>query len=732
MQAVSWHPSASSDSAASQEADLAELRAESTRLVTLGVTAAALVVLAYGALIRDQIRPELLGLTVSLLGVAGSAAVLHARHAEMAGAVLCAGIIGALCFGFATMSAALLAPWFGLVVFIAGAIFGWRGAVLPALAVTATIAYGALRMPPLLSANEAWSAIALAWASLITSWLMSRPTTVALSWAWHSYLEAVAQTQRARERQTELARLAKTAAESNYHLKQLNLELDRARAAAQEARRLKSQFATAVSHELRTPLNLIIGFCEMMVLAPSTAYGQKLPPSYRGDLEAIYRNACHISALVDDILDLSQIDADRMALHRDWTSLAETIAEAIATVETLFFERGLYLRTDLPDDLPSLFIDRTRIRQILINLLANAARCIQQGGVVVRAHRESEAVVVAVADTGPGIPAAELHAVFEEFRQVSGAPWQRGSGLGLTVSRLFAELHGGALLVESVLGEGSTFYVKLPSAAVSPLAPWREQAVRAARRQERRVLVVDDAGQVQRLFARYLDGMQVLSAPNLEKARRLIKREVVHALILGSGAQAAWSATAKTPEFERLPVICCPLHTPRCAAEDLGVVDYLVKPVTREQVRVALRRTGAPVRDVLIVDDDEEMLRLLRRMVRSIVGRCHIRTASNGTLALELLLAQRPDVLLLDLLMDAPNGYTVLQHLRGEPSLNDLPVIIVTARGSAEEAIVAGELRLSRAGGLAVSEVMRWISSGLDALLATPGSAPAPPAAPPG
>ena len=153
-------------------------------------------------------------------------------------------------------------------------------------------------------------------------------------------------------RQAELARFGKSLSVSYHLLEQLNLDLDYARRAAHEARQLKAQFAAAVSHELRTPLNLIIGFCEMMVLSPSQAYGRRLPTGFRDDLEAIYRNACHLSTLVDDILDLSQVDADRMALQREWIAVEQVVEEAMAPLTSLFRDRGLYLRSDVPADLP--------------------------------------------------------------------------------------------------------------------------------------------------------------------------------------------------------------------------------------------------------------------------------------------------------------------------------------------------------------------------------------------
>ncbi|MGH7860599.1 MAG: ATP-binding protein, partial [Candidatus Dormibacteraceae bacterium] len=551
-------------------------------------------------------------------------------------------------------------------------------------AATGILLIAAWRLPAPIPGEVAASAVLLSGANLFAAWLLSRPTRIALDWAWSSYARAHDQTTKARERQAELARLSKGLSESYYQMQQLNLELDRARRAAQEARRLKAEFAAAVSHELRTPLNLIIGFCEMMVLSPSSAYGQRLPLNYQNDLEAIYRNACHISALVDDILDLSQIDADRMALHKDWASLPEIVDEAVATVESLFRDRELTLRTVVADALSRVHVDRTRIRQILINLLSNAARFIDQGGVTIRAEPAGDQVVISVTDTGPGIPAAELPDVFEEFYQVPVTFRRRGgSGLGLTVSKRFAELHGGAMWVESTPGQGSTFFLKLPRAdEAHGLAPdgadWDDRVgLRVRGDAERRVLVIDESVEVYRVFQRYLDGYAVLRAAGIANARRHLRAGPVHAVVLGSPkAQSEWQHVRQIPaELAKLPVISCPLHTARQTAVDLGVEGYLVKPVTREQLRSALGRIGRHVRTALIVDDDDEMTRLLTRMMKSLVRGSQCWTAENGRDVIDLLREHRPDALLLDLLMPGMNGYDVLAALRNDPDLRGTPVL---------------------------------------------------------
>lgn len=719
---------------------LADLRLGSARWAIVAVVGLTFGLLLLATTVYTPIEPRAFSVIAGLGLVAALAYLALRLHVLGASGVLVSGLLATLVAATAVWPGAVTAPWAALVVLAAVVLLGWQLGVVAALVVTGLLATMTQQAGGFVTADVAISAASLSWAILLFYSLSSWPTHTVLDWALSSYLQALEQTREARKRQAELARLSKGLSETNYQLEQLNLELERARRSAQKAHELKAQFAASVSHELRTPLNLIIGFCEMMVLSPDSAYGQRLPASYRGDLEAIYRNACHISTLIDDILDLSQIDADRMALQREWASLRLIVEEAMATVETLFRDRELTLVATITPDLPALFVDRTRIRQILINLLANAARFTEQGGVTIGAAQQGAYVVVSVSDTGPGIPVDEQSHVFDEFRQICGKKWQRGgSGLGLAISKRFAELHGGTMWVESVVGQGSTFYLKLPviadeqTSVVGGREDWGDRIGRRVRGQaDRRVLVVGESGQVHKVFQRYLDGYQVLDASDLAEDRERRKAAPVHAVILGTPeAWADWrKLQRRMPDLQQVPVVYCALHTVRSTAGEMGVVDYLVKPVTRSQLRAAFARLERPVNSALVVDDDAEINRLLARMVRSLRPSCQILTAEDGGQALELLREVRPDVVLLDLLMPSIDGYAVLETMRSDPHLRTVPVLVVTARGLQDETTVASTLSLSREGGLTVAEVMRWLTGGLEALLQLGNSAPAPPSDP--
>jgi signal transduction histidine kinase/CheY-like chemotaxis protein len=720
---------------------LRDLYAQTVRVAIDAVPVLSIGLLAVSAIGFNRVAEELFAVVVALVGVAACANWSYRYGATFAAGCLVVGLTAVFGLALCILRSDLVSPWFSIVVLITCALFGWRwGAVHTVLAFGLLLIAAGHGMPTL-SVELATNAILLGSVALFISWLISRPTRTALEWASSSYLQELALVQEARERQAELARLSKNLGESNHLLEQLNLELDQARRAAHQARQLKEQFAAAVSHELRTPLNLIIGFCEMMVLSPVKAYGKSLPPNYRNDLEAIYRNAVHISTLVDDILDLSQIDADRMALRREWVSLGDVIMQATGPVSSLFRNRGLMLEVQMDNDLPLVFVDATRIRQILINLLANAARFTDQGGVTIRVRRDEAGVVVLVADTGPGIPPEELPYIFDEFRQVSSvSPRAGGSGLGLAVSKRFAEMHGGSISVESEIGRGTTFALHLPvdSSTIRPGAvpSWDDRLGRRVRgKAERLVLVVDESKELERVVARYLDDYHVVTLADLHRHDDGTIADVLQAVVVGSeGDREFWrQLSAESPRLWRLPVFSCSLQTGQRAIAHLGVTDYLVKPITRDHLRMTLRRHGcAPKKatKILIVDDDPEILLLLTRMVKSISRQYQVITAADGSEALALMRQNQPDCVLLDLRLPRVDGYQVIEMMRQDPQFCALPIFVMTAAGIHRESILVDELNIKREGGLTVAEAMRLLKVGLDSLATPVTSAPAPTAVP--
>lgn len=698
--------------------DLDEPRGEALRYLSLAVAALGWFLGLFDLLTNGSDPPNLLGFagTVWLMVIAGVGWSLSRRSVAVGGTCLAGGVT--LAIGVAvfrnpdTAAGATLA----LVVIAAAAIAGPRhgfawGAVASLIVVVATERAG----EPI-SGSAAVSCI-LIWGSAVVSWLGFRPVHVAAEWAWHSYQDTLRLSRELRIRQGELGQLSKSLNEACDRLERQNVVLERARAAAEEARRLKAEFAAAISHELRTPVNLVVGVSEMMMLGTDGSSDGRLSETHREDVEVIYRNACHISHLIDDILDLSQVDAHRMGLQKELVRVAEVVEQAVSALASQFERKGLYLRTDVPEALPPVVADPTRLRQVLVNLLSNATRFTDRGGVTVTARADEREVVFSVADTGVGVAPHDLPSIFEEFRQAGPEGRRHGhSGLGLAVSKRLIELHGGNMWATSVVGQGSTFHFSLPRAdavAATPVSTDLEVLSRAAGRGVPTLVVLGTDAHATRVIQRYLDDYRVVPAATVQEAVRLAQDGQLDALLVTSGQR--WPGSS-LPDLRGAPLAYCSVRTTRTLAREVGVAEYLVKPVAREQLQAALRRLRRRIRSVLVVEDDPEMRRMLVRMVRAGAPRREVREAANGAEALRLARECAPDVVLLDLLMPEMDGQAFLEAARAEERLRNLPVIVITAKGRESETVVADELTVTREGGLTVGELTRALRASLNAL----------------
>jgi signal transduction histidine kinase/CheY-like chemotaxis protein len=640
-----------------------------------------------------------------LLALTTSLAVVVGTHPEAPALVLLALVAGA--------GGLLISPTLGLVV------AGLSAVVL---------AFAALRgaLPGNLAATSAGLTVAVA----LLARAANQPLRSLLHWSWHSYEQAAAKTEEVMQQRGELQRTLLALNLAYDRMEKMSAELDRARLAAVEARRLKAEFAANVSHELRTPLNLIVGFSEMMFLAPQTYGGVALPAQYRGDMEAIYRSAKHLSQLIDDVLDLSQVEVGRMGLVKEPVLLVDVVQEAINTVGSLFERKGLLLQVEIPSALPPVMVDRTRIRQVLMNLLHNASRFTDQGRVIIKVRQVDQVQTVAVEDTGVGIAPADIPKIFEEFRQLDGSARRRqgGSGLGLAICRRFVELHGGRIWVESrgVPGEGSTFYFSLPpeeGPVIGALpAAWETGTRFAGHHGGRTVIVIDREGRDRRIFERFLVGYHVLTATTEFEAQAMGARELVQACVVIEDSTPG-SVSLPLPLLEGfgdVPLIYCRIKREQRSDANLDVAAYMVKPILRERFLAVLRDFGPGCRNILLADDEPEVIRMLTRMIRSDSPRYTIRHAYDGLEAWQTLQSYRPDVIFLDLMMPRMDGYALLQKIRGEPRLRDIPVVLVTAGASDRESMTADLVALTRQADLSVGELMRYLQAGIDALRPPP------------
>ena len=555
----------------------------------------------------------------------------------------------------------------------------------------------------------------------LTAWLSARRLFTALAWALNMTEESQKNAEEARKHRAEVERVLKSLDEAYVRLERTNEALLLAQEAAERAYRFKAEFVASVSHELRTPLNLIVGFSEMMATAPESYGGVPLPSEYRGDALATYRSARHLSDLIDDVLDLSRIEAGRMPLVKEETDLREVVREAADMVRGLAEARGLRLDLDMPDDLPRLRLDRTRIRQVLLNLLTNAARFTDEGGIQVRVSVQEQEATVTVQDSGRGIAPDRIARAFEAFSQLEDGQAREGSGLGLAVSKRFVELHGGKMWVESEIGRGTTVGFALPLPKVGhevPLSRLTSMTPSRGYKGEPAVLVLHDDPRALSLLRRYVDGYQFRLAESVEQARDVLRQEFPVAVVMDTAWAERWAT--HSPDLglpSHVPLVTCPLPSMRRLGLLLGAADYLPKPVTQEDLQQALSRLPEPPQTVLVVDDNPHVVRLLTRMLKAQYPSLRVLEAFGGKEGLEVIRSARPDVVLLDLLMPEMSGYDLLEEMAHDEAIAKTQVIIVSVRSVEQESPpIVGELRLRRQAGFSLTEILEMLRATLSAI----------------
>ncbi|MFN3742035.1 MAG: GAF domain-containing protein [Anaerolineales bacterium] len=446
-----------------------------------------------------------------------------------------------------------------------------------------------------------------------------------------------------------------------------------------EADRMKSQFLANMSHELRTPLNSIIGFSRVIL----KGIDGPITELQRQDLTAIYNSGQHLLGLINDILDLSKIEAGKMELTFDEVNLAEIITSVMSTAAGLVKDKPITLKRSIPENLPTVRADATRIRQVLLNLLSNAAKFTEQGEIRVEASVQTNAdgqeeVLVKVSDTGPGIPEEDQKKLFQPFSQVDASLTRKtgGTGLGLAISAQLIQLHGGTIGVQSKMGEGSTFYFTVP-VYQKKVTPSADKPI---------ILAIDDDPQVIALYERYLAplGYQIigLTEPrqSVEQALRLQPFAITLDIMMpGYDGWQVLTDLKSNPGTREIPVIICSIVEDREKGFSMGAADYLVKPILQEDLVRALDRLNADgsIHEVLIIDDNAEDLRLLEKTLRE-GGHYRPILAEGGEKGWNMLLQHRPHAIILDLFMPDLDGFTLLERMRTSPELRDIPVIVIS------------------------------------------------------
>jgi signal transduction histidine kinase/DNA-binding response OmpR family regulator len=455
----------------------------------------------------------------------------------------------------------------------------------------------------------------------------------------------------------------------------------------------KSQFLANMSHELRTPLNAIIGVTEMLCEdAQDFDRKDEIEP-----LNRVLNAGRHLLGLINDILDLSKIEAGKMEVHIEEFAIAPLIDDTVKTIETLAAKNSNRVVVDCPSTIGVMQADQTRVRQALLNLLSNANKFTEGGTVTIKArrHREVERywITMAVSDTGIGMTAEQRGKLFQDFSQADSSTTRKygGTGLGLAISRRFCQMLGGDITVESELGHGSTFTIRLPAsanaetpAAVRQAAP--APAVKTGSSNAPLILVIDDDTTVREVVGRFLEreGFSVVEADGgkegLRMARELHPAAVTLDIMMPDlDGWTVLAAIKGDPDLVDLPVILMTIVDEKNRGYALGATEYLVKPIDRTKLVDVLRALcGSAGRPLLMVDDDDFGRRQMRAALEE--QGWTVTEASDGRDALTKLSEARPDVIILDLMMPEMDGFEFLEEMRRKVDWRDIPVVVVTAK----------------------------------------------------
>ncbi len=518
---------------------------------------------------------------------------------------------------------------------------------------------------------------------------------------WHSVrrvVELLDETQKANVALEESERVLEIRVEERTaELRESERNLAQARDDALAASRTKSTFLANMSHELRTPLNAIIGYSEML----QEEAAEDGNDGYVPDLDRVLSSGRHLLGLINDVLDLSKIEAGKVDLFAETFEVGPFIDDVARTVEPLVLRNDNRLELDIAADVASLHTDITRLRQILLNLLSNASKFTTEGriGLLVRSTEVNggDGIDIRVTDTGIGMNEEELGRIFEAFGQAEGSTTRDygGTGLGLAITKRFCELMGGSIDVQSEPGVGSEFIVQLPSVLnrapeALDLSSARAPADAVADGRKT-VLVIDDEESARTLIARSLDMYRVVTAATGEDGIRLANEEQPDVITLDvmMPRMDGWTVLSRLkddPSTSDIPVILITMSDDDDGlGYALGAAEFLNKPIKRQRLLDLLERL-VPRKDerILIVDDDAPT----RDLLRSSIERAGYTAAqaTNGREGIERLDEVKASLILLDLMMPEMNGFEFLAELRGDPEWADVPVIVITSKDlSAEE-----------------------------------------------
>jgi signal transduction histidine kinase/CheY-like chemotaxis protein len=478
-------------------------------------------------------------------------------------------------------------------------------------------------------------------------------------------------------------------------------ELIRAKEMAETANLTKSQFIANVSHELRTPLNAIIGYSEMLQ-EDALDIGED---SFVVDLKKIHSAGKHLLGLINDVLDISKIEAGKMEVYTETFELLPVLNDIATTIQPLVERQANTLAVEYGENLGDIHADLTKVRQMLLNLLSNATKFTEKGTVTLKANRMIETdgkhwIDFQISDTGIGMTSDQQHKIFEAFTQADASTTRKygGTGLGLVITKRFAEMMGGNVSVNSEFGHGSTFHVRLPVEVEVDPAHRREATIgdmlplEGLDEGQGTILVIDDDQTVRDLFHNYLTklGYKVAVASGGDEGLRLARKLKPDAITLdvmmpGMDGWMVLKALKADPELITIPVVMVSMVEDKRVGYSLGAAEYLIKPVNRDQLKVVLGKyfPEPALNLVLVIEDDPPTRQMMETMLLKAGWR--VAKAENGRIGLQRVAEQQPDLILLDLMMPEMDGFEFIVHLRENEAWRKIPVVVMTAKDVTSE-----------------------------------------------
>ncbi len=490
-------------------------------------------------------------------------------------------------------------------------------------------------------------------------------------------------------------RLSVTASEaqkSRRSAEQARELAEQAKEAAEEANKTKSAFLANMSHELRTPMNAIIGYSEMLIEDAEDMDPEEMVV----DLKKIHSSGKHLLSLINDVLDISKIEAGKMDLYLEEFDIAQMVNDVVVTITPLLEKNSNRLDLQMEESLGYMYADLTKLRQTLLNLLSNATKFTENGVITLRANLDNQTLRIQVSDTGIGMTEEQMGKLFQAFTQADSSTTRKygGTGLGLVISRSFCQMMGGDIHVTSGIGEGSCFTVELPRTVQSESnSSAIGQSTKLAEGDQNLplILIIEDDPRSAELLRRSLEkaGYRTLIAADGKQGLEMAQAHKPAAITCDvmMPHMDGWTvlhALKDNAETNDIPVIMVSMLQDKHLGFSLGAADFLTKPVDQNRLHSLMRKlVHQQHAHVLVVEDDPISLDMMVRFLQKEGYTIH--TAANGREALNLLRQTTCHLILLDLMMPLMDGFELLEVLRGEQDIADIPVVVVTAKELSEQ-----------------------------------------------